>query len=178
MGGFCLLVELHREGSAPAACAAVLFLSFFYYPITIFMHGTLTLTRYILLIFCLYPMTWEIDLDKIYLSFVIIPWLYSYMGDWHWQDIFYLLSLSHYYIHIGRLTLTSFFFFYLLSLFHDYVHTWEIDLDKIFLLIFFHYPMTIFIHGRLTLTRYFLSFVIIPWLSSYLGEWHWHDIFF
>ena len=22
MGGFCLLVELHREGSAPAACAA------------------------------------------------------------------------------------------------------------------------------------------------------------
>ena len=27
MGGFCLLVELHREGSAPAACAAVLFFS-------------------------------------------------------------------------------------------------------------------------------------------------------
>ena len=26
MGGFCLLVELHREGSAPAACAAGLFL--------------------------------------------------------------------------------------------------------------------------------------------------------
>ena len=25
MGGFCLLVELHREGSAPAACAAGLF---------------------------------------------------------------------------------------------------------------------------------------------------------
>ena len=27
MGGFCLLVELHREGFAPAACAACLFLS-------------------------------------------------------------------------------------------------------------------------------------------------------
>ena len=27
-GGFCPLVELHREGSAPAACAAGLFLSF------------------------------------------------------------------------------------------------------------------------------------------------------
>ena len=26
--GFCLLVELHREGSAPAACAAGLFLFF------------------------------------------------------------------------------------------------------------------------------------------------------
>ena len=26
MGGFCLLVKLHREGSAPAACAADLFL--------------------------------------------------------------------------------------------------------------------------------------------------------
>ena len=26
MGGFCLLVELHREGSAPAACAAGLFI--------------------------------------------------------------------------------------------------------------------------------------------------------
>ena len=26
MGGFCLLVELHQEGSAPAACAADLFL--------------------------------------------------------------------------------------------------------------------------------------------------------
>ena len=25
MGGFCPLVELHREGSAPAACAAGLF---------------------------------------------------------------------------------------------------------------------------------------------------------
>ena len=25
MGGFCLLVELHQEGSAPAACAAGLF---------------------------------------------------------------------------------------------------------------------------------------------------------
>ena len=25
MGGFCLLVELHREGSVPAACAAGLF---------------------------------------------------------------------------------------------------------------------------------------------------------
>ena len=29
-GGFCPLVELHREGSAPAACAAGLFLSHFY----------------------------------------------------------------------------------------------------------------------------------------------------
>ena len=27
MGGFCLLVELHQEGSVPAACAAGLFLS-------------------------------------------------------------------------------------------------------------------------------------------------------
>ena len=27
MGGFCLLVELHREGSVPAACAAGLFYS-------------------------------------------------------------------------------------------------------------------------------------------------------
>ena len=27
MGGICLLVELHREGSAPAACAAGLFFS-------------------------------------------------------------------------------------------------------------------------------------------------------
>ena len=26
MGGFCLLVELHQEGSAPAACAAGLFI--------------------------------------------------------------------------------------------------------------------------------------------------------
>ena len=25
MGGFCLLMELHRKGSAPAACAAGLF---------------------------------------------------------------------------------------------------------------------------------------------------------
>ena len=25
MGGFCLLVELHRDGSAPADCAAALF---------------------------------------------------------------------------------------------------------------------------------------------------------
>ena len=25
MGGFCLLLELHREGSAPAACVAGLF---------------------------------------------------------------------------------------------------------------------------------------------------------
>ena len=25
MGGFCLLVELHREGSVPAACAVGLF---------------------------------------------------------------------------------------------------------------------------------------------------------
>ena len=28
-GGFCLLVELHREGSAPAACAAGMFLLHF-----------------------------------------------------------------------------------------------------------------------------------------------------
>ena len=27
MGGFCLLVELHRKGSAPAACAAGLFIN-------------------------------------------------------------------------------------------------------------------------------------------------------
>ena len=27
MGGFCLLVELYREGSAPGACAAGLFIS-------------------------------------------------------------------------------------------------------------------------------------------------------
>ena len=28
MGGFCLLVEMQREGSAPAVCAAVLFIYF------------------------------------------------------------------------------------------------------------------------------------------------------
>ena len=28
MGGFCLLVELHREGSAPAACTAGFLLKF------------------------------------------------------------------------------------------------------------------------------------------------------
>ena len=31
MGGFCLLVDMHREGSAPAACAAGLFKGYIKY---------------------------------------------------------------------------------------------------------------------------------------------------
>ena len=34
-GGFCPLIELHREGSAPAACAAGLFVNIFIFFIAI-----------------------------------------------------------------------------------------------------------------------------------------------
>ena len=60
MGGFCLLVELHREGSAPAACAAGLFFRMFSSNQTIFLlhihFFSLSLYKYIvetLQMFCL-----------------------------------------------------------------------------------------------------------------------------